>query len=374
MKKILQVNKFYYPYIGGIETVAKYLAENFNDEKKWQTEVLVCQEKGSRKIEFINKVKVTRASTLGVFLRMPISFDFFWLFREKTKEADIVVIHHPFPLAFLAYVLFSKKPLIVWYHSDIVKQKITGKLISPIINRVLGLAEIILVSNQAIIKNSKSLKRFQRKCETIPYGLEIGHLLVKRQEKEIDFIRKEFGQGRPLVLSVGRLIYYKGFEYLIEAFSNIDNINLLIIGDGPLRNKLDNLIIKNNLQDRVTIISSVSDLVPYYQASDLFVLPSVAESEVFGLVQIEALAAGLPVINTSLPTGVPEVSLDKETGITVEPRDSKALSEAIKKIIKNHDLKMSFSLNARKRAKEYFSLKRFISSNEKYFIKLLENN
>ena len=215
------------------------------------------------------------------------------------------------------------------------------------------------------------MKKFQEKCRVIPYGLKIDHLLVVKQEEEIKSIKEKFSQGKPLVLSVGRLIYYKGFEYLIEAFKSIDYARLLIIGDGPLNDKLNNLIIKDNLQDRVSIISSVIDLTPYYQAADLFILPSVAESEVFGLVQIEALAAGLPVINTSLPTGVPEVSLNNETGITVEPKNSRALERAIEKIIKNSELKEKFSAKARQRAKDNFSYQKFISLAEKHFLDIL---
>lgn len=368
--KILQINKFYSPWIGGIENVVKDLAQGLNDKNGIEMEILACQKKGKGIIEFIDGIKVYRAASWGTLFRMPISLEFFSLYRKLIRAADLIVLHHPFPLSFLAYTIFTKKKMIVWYHSDIIKQKLAGFLIAPFINYVLKKADSIFVSNKTIILQSKFLRPLSSKCRIIPYGINVSEYeLTPKVEKESIQIRNKY--GTPLILSVGRLVYYKGFEYLVESFKKI-NAHLLIIGDGPLKENLEEQLKVNNLKKKVSIIDPVEDLVPYYYACDVFVLSSVANSEMFGLVQIEAMACGKPVINTNLPTGVPEVSLNNETGFTVEPKNSEALSSAINKIIFDSELKLKFSQSARKRAEEFFSREKFLESNKKYFEEVIK--
>lgn len=371
--KILQVNKLYYPVIGGVEKVAQDIAEGLNGKDNLKITTLVCQKKGKRQKDIVNGAEIYRAASFGSLFRMPISIDFFRLYKKLANDCDLILLHHPFPLSFLAYIIFSpKKKLIIWYHSDIVKQKFLGFLLKPFLRRVLRSAKLILVSNNNLIKFSPELKLYRDKCRVIPFGINIEQFRMTEElraesEKIIDQYQK------PIILSVGRLVYYKGFEYLIRACKGLDDIMLLIIGDGPLKEHLQGLINEYNLGDRVKIIGHVPDLKPYYYASKIFVLPSVANSEAFGLVQIEALACGKPVINTNLPTGVPEVSLDKQTGITVEPKNSGQLAVAINEILQNNDIYDNFSANAISRARENFSMDNFLATNKEYFFKILKD-
>ena len=349
--------------------MVKDLADGLNGKDGIEMEVLACQSKGKGAKENINGIKVYRASSLGTLLRMPISFEFFVMYRKLAKEADLIILHHPFPLSFLAYALFAKKKMIVWYHSDIVKQKLAGFIIEPLIKYAFKKADSIFVSNKNMILKSKLLNPLASKCKIIPYGINIpDYELPPKIEEESGKIKNKY--GAPIVLSVGRLVYYKGFEYLIDSMKKV-NARLLIIGNGPFKEKLDKQIKDGQLENKVSIIDPVKDLIPYYHACDLFVLPSVANSEAFGIVQIEAMACGKPVINTNLPTGVPEVSLDGETGFTVEPKNSKALATAINKIISDSDLKLRFSQSAKKRAEEFFSLEKFLETNKRYFEEIL---
>ena len=156
---------------------------------------------------------------------------------------------------------------------------------------------------------------------------------------------------------VGRLCYYKGVEYLIEAMQWV-NAKLLIVGDGELREKLEEMTVSLGLEERVKFLGKVSnELLKYcYQICDVFVLPSVEPTEAFGLVQLEAMAYGKPVINTLLPTGVPFVSIDGKTGLTVEPRNSKALADAINKLLSDDELRKKFGIQARNRVVENFTV------------------
>jgi glycosyltransferase involved in cell wall biosynthesis len=134
--------------------------------------------------------------------------------------------------------------------------------------------------------------------------------------------------------------------------------NLLIVGTGPLREKLGALASDLGVADRVFFLGKIDHdrLVASYHAADVFVFASNARSEAFGLAQVEAMAAGLPVVNTSIDSGVPFVSLHEQTGLTVPPGDVDALAAAIQRLLDRRELQMSLGAAASLRAKQEFSL------------------
>ena len=362
--KILEINKFYYPKIGGVEKVVQDIAEGLNNQGGFKIDVLACVPAGKGSESLINGVRVVLASAIATIFSMPISFDFLKKYKKTVNDYDLIFLHYPFPLGFLAYALFSpRKKMVLWYHSDIVKQKFLGFLLKPLHNFVLSKAEKVFVASNALKKYSLPLIKYNNKCVVIPFGIDLEKLKITEEIKnEANDIRKKY--GAPLILAVGRYVYYKGFEYLIEAAKNVE-AKFLIIGDGPLKKKYEELIKNYNLEKKVFLLASVKNLVPYYYACDVFVLPSVAISEAFGLVQAEAMAVGKPVINTGLKSGVPEVSIDSETGVTVPPADSKKLAEAINRLISNKELREKYGQAAKKRAEEIFSKEKFISQLKK---------
>ena len=186
----------------------------------------------------------------------------------------------------------------------------------------------------------------------VPSSIHIEDYVSVDQKFDLDISGTE-----KIVLFVGRLSYYNGVEYLIEAMQSV-NAKLLIAGDGKLREKLENMTVSLGLEERVKFLGKVSnELLKYcYQICDVFVLPSVEPTEAFGLVQLEAMAYGKPVINTLLPTGVPFVSIDGKTGLTVEPRNSKALADAINKLLSDDELRKKFGIQARNRVVENFTV------------------
>ena len=355
--RILHVNKYYSPWIGGVESVVKEVSEGLRSLGV-DVNVLVCQEKGKPSaVEQIDGIHVTKTKTIVTIMRLPISLSFFTEFRKQAQDADIIFLHHPFPLGFLAYALFGKgKPLVIYYHSDIVRQKLTGALIRPLIKNVLTKAKTIFVSNSQTKRLSELLKPFQHKTTVVPLWIDES-LFERTQERNeiVSQIRNQYGS--PLVLAVGRLIYYKGFSHLVRAMQNI-NAQLVIVGDGPMKTELLDQVSKLDLNDKVHIINPVDDLVPYYYAADIFVLPSTHPSEVFGIVQLEAMFCGCPVINTNLPTGVPEVSLHEKTGLTVEPGNADHLAKALTDLITNTDKRKHLGLAAKERAHYHFSKER----------------
>ena len=186
----------------------------------------------------------------------------------------------------------------------------------------------------------------------VPSSIHIEDYVSVDQKFDLDISGTE-----KIVLFVGRLSYYNGVEYLIEAMQSV-NAKLLIDGDGKSREKLENMTVSLGLEERVKFLGKVSnELLKYcYQICDVFVLPSVEPTEAFGLVQLEAMAYGKPVINTLLPTGVPFVSIDGKTGLTVVPKNSKALADAINKLLSDDELRKKFGIQARNRVVENFTV------------------
>jgi len=363
--KILQISKLYYPWIGGVEKVVQQITEGLNGKNDFEIEVLCCQSKGKRKEEIINKVNVWRASSFGVFWGMPISFDFLRLFKKLKDKYTLINFHHPFPLGDLVIFLFPPKAkLIVHYHSDIVRQRILEIFFKPLILNTLKRANKIIVSNPNLIKNSLYLQRFHEKCEVIPFGVDLSKF-EKYDEKEVENIKKQYGN---FVLFVGRLNYYKGVEYLIEAMKGV-NVNLVIIGQGPEKKNLEFRIKNLGLKNRIFFLPPTEEenLISFYQTAKVFVLPSVFKSEAFGIVLIEAMACGKPIISTELGTGTSWVNVDEQTGFVVPPKNSQALAQAMREILEDRNLAKEFGKNAKERVEKEFSLERMLKETEKIY-------
>jgi rhamnosyl/mannosyltransferase len=349
---VLQVSKLYYPVIGGVEKVVQRVAEGLKD--KTDIEVLVCQDRGRTSTETINGVKVCKAGSLGRLFSMPLSLSFLRLFHEKTQKKDIIHIHLPFPLADLAVFLFRPKAKIVLrWHSDIVRQKWLSFLYRPLTKWLLRRADLILVGTPGHIHGSDFLPAFQSKCRVVPFALD--DAILRAGERSV---KQNVAQSkkRPLsVLFVGRLVYYKGCEFLLRAFAQTQGANLTIVGRGRLEKKLKKLARHLGIAERVEFLPplSAARLSRVYADCDIFVLPSVEKTEAFGLVQIEAMAYGKPVINTDLPSGVPYVSLNGISGLTVPPKDAPALARALQKLIDDRALRLKFGRGAYRLAQAY---------------------
>ena len=361
MKKVLQISRLYAPKIGGVELVVQQIAEGLKDSVDMQ--VLVCQEKGKSSDESYHGVSLHRSSSLGVALSMPISLSFISDVRKYAKSADIIHLHMPFPLADLALLLSGYKgKIIIWWHMDIVRQKRAMALYRPLRNWMLKRADKIIVATQGHVDGNETLKLYQNKIVAIPFGVE-DSLLEDGKNHLATYVRPD---GPTQFLFIGRLVYYKGCDVLLKAFATMQNKEAILhmVGDGPLKDELTAMAKTLGVSSRVHFHGRVTDedLREQIRLCDVFVLPSSERTEAFGIVQIEAMAYGKPVINTNLPTGVPHVSLDGLTGLTVPPKDESALSAALDELATNHDKRKEFSINARKRVEDNFRLTTMLES------------
>lgn len=360
--RVLEVNKAYYPHIGGIESLVRQYSEELSSVRGVSVKTLVCRDdRGATVHENVLGADVTRAGSLGTYFSCPLSLSFFSLFKDMAEKADVVHINVPFPLADAALLLSGYKgKVVVSWHSDIVKQKKLMLLYKPVMMKMLKRADVILTATQGHVDGSKYLPKFRDKCQILPYGITPDHYLnIERVPILTDMMNDK---SRVKVFFTGRLVYYKGVDVLLKAFTMVKNCELFIAGTGELEKQLKDFSAAEHLDDRVHFLGFMPDdkLKQAYADCDIFVLPSVARSEAFGIVQLEAMIYGKPVINTALPSGVPHVSLHGRTGLTVPPSDPKSLALAINRLASEDELREAYGNNARKRVETCFNEKNII--------------
>lgn len=351
--KVLHIGKFYPPYRGGMESHLATLCEHLTEFVK--VKVLVANTARQTVEEVRNGVSITRLSTQFHVSTAPFCAGL--ARRIRATKADIVHIHLPNPTGVLAYMLSGHNGrLVVTYHSDVVRQKMLDAAFRPILKRFLAGSSAIICTSPNYITSSPVLRCFADLCRVVPFGIDIDGF----ERYDFDAVARIRGNyGDRLIVSIGRLVYYKGFDYLIRAMSTLD-ANLVIIGSGPLRDHLQDLITALRLQHRIHLIGEVKNVRPYMQAAQVFVLPSVARSEAFGIVQLEAMACGRPVVNTELDSGVPFVSPNGVTGLTVKPANSKELAGAIRLLLADPQLRDQYGRAARKRVESEFRVETMI--------------
>jgi len=351
---VLQIGKFYPPYKGGMETHLQMLCTELKQHVKLK--VIVANTKLTTEHEDMQGVSVTRAGRLCQPAGAPICLS---MAREiRSSPADIVHIHVPNPTAILAYLASGHRGrLVITYHSDTLRQKVLTRLFDPILEQAMHRAAAIIATSPNLIDHSVVLSRWRDRCRVIPFGVD-SEQFDRINSTEVARIQEKFGPR--IVLAVGRLVYYKGFEYLVQAMPSV-KANLIIIGKGPLKKRLLALARDSGVPGRVHILEHVEDAVPFFQAANVFALPSVARTEAFGIVQLEAMAAGKPVVNTDLESGVPYVSLHNITGITVPPKDPKSLAAALNEIINNPKRAAALGSAARSRARQEFAVAKMIT-------------
>jgi glycosyltransferase involved in cell wall biosynthesis len=363
--KILHVYKDYYPpVVGGIEKHIAQVCSHF--KKKHEVEVLVCNHSPVTKIDYIDGVRVIKAGQLGRIQSAPIPPTFpLWLRKLK---ADILHYHLPNPTCEFSYLLAHPSGAVVaTYHSDIVRQEFLLRFYSPFLYKFLNKAELIMPTSPVYARNSSVLGRFSEKCRVIPLGVDIAKFdSASKMHREIGRIRSLFGQE--FILFVGKLRYYKGLQFLIEAMPRID-VPLVVIGSGPMEEELKALASVYGVTEKVFFVGEVSDedLPFFYHACTLFVLPSVYRSEAYGLVQLEAHSCGKPVVSTRIGTGVEFVNLDSKTGLLVPPADTAALADAINALLSNPARRQQMGEFARQRAHNEFTLERMFDQIEEVY-------
>jgi glycosyltransferase involved in cell wall biosynthesis/ABC-type polysaccharide/polyol phosphate export permease len=352
---VLHIFKIYYPDLfGGTLTVIRDICAGL--KHIFSAGVLVCSRSGGQSRIVVNDVAVERVRSFGDVLSMPAAPTYPLRLWRRIAEHDLLALHAPFPLADLVFALgFGRnRPLVVHWHADIVSHAALRCFVEPLMRRTLRRAVAIIVSDAALVESTPLLREFIDKCHVVPFGIDVSKYDCARHQRDRINTR-----GR-LVVACGRLVPYKGFDVLVRAAVG-QTFETWIIGEGRERERLEQMIETLGVQDRVRLLGSVpeSERIKLMCIADVFVMPSVTNAETFGLVQLEAMAAGRPIVNTALDTGVPRIARHGVEAITVPPGDPEKLADAINGLIADPERRQRMGDAARHRAMAKYSTAAF---------------
>ena len=362
---VLHAYKAFPPDVtGGIPEVINYITQGMSS--RHQSSLLVARNRGLRRRFNLDGVSVEALTSFGTVMSSPLAPSFPLVLAKRAREAAVVALHHPFPLNDIgvAMSLPAHTALVVHWHTKIVGKAPLAAILAPVVKRTLARADRIIVSHQVLIENSPVLLRHAAKCAVIPFGVHVDYWseLDHLQQRKAADLRARYPR---LVVATGRLVQYKGFHVLIEALRHVD-ATVIVVGEGPLDHKLRRTALRLGVDERIVFAGGLSrdDLKVRLHAARMLVLPSVTAAEAFGIVQLEAMAAGLPVINTDLPTGVPHVARDGREGLTVPPGDPRALAAAIGRLLDDPDCAQRLGSAGRNRVAADYRAEVFVKRTE----------
>lgn len=373
--RVLYLYKDYHPILGGIENHIKMLAEGLR-ARGVDAQVLVTNTVNRTAQEIIEGVPVLKTARQINVSSAPVSLPFFPAVRRLEAGVDIAHLHMPYPPGELAQLLLGRSwRLVATYHSDIVRQRVLGALYRPFLWQVLRRANLIAVSNPVYIQDSPFLRRYAEKCRVIHFGVDLARFALTPDVAQQAAAWRARYAGKPLLLFVGRLRHYKGVDVLIDAMRQVEDAHALIVGIGPMAQAWQAQALAAGVADRVTFLGEVSDadVLALYHAASIFVLPSTNRAETLGIVQLEAMACGLPLICTELGTGTSYVNQHGVTGLVVPPNDPAVLAAAIQRLVADPALRAAMGAAGRRRVEQEFAREVMLDRMLAFYAEALEH-
>lgn len=377
--KILQLGKFY-PVKGGVEKVMFDLCKGLSDRNIHCDMLCAKLDNGQDSIvKLSNSGRVVCVNAIRQIAGTMIAPALITTLRKLIREEayDIIHIHHPDPMAALALMLSGYKgKVVLHWHSDILSQKTLLRFYKPIQNWLIKRADLILGTTPVYIAQSPHLENARASAKHMDF-LPIGIYPVAeaKNDPELESRTKELRNSlndKKIVFSLGRLVPYKGYTYLIKAAKLLpDDYVVVIGGGGPLSETLQRQIIDEGLENKVKLLGRVDDrdIAPWFNACDIFCLSSIWKTEAFAIVQIEAMSAGKPVVATRIPeSGVSWVNNHGESGLNAEPENPESLATCICEVVEKQE---EFSKRAKRRFVENFTLDRMIDKCLDFYRQLL---
>ncbi|ATB45464.1 glycosyltransferase [Corallococcus macrosporus] len=365
--RVLHLGKFYPPASGGMEAHVQTLARA-QAALGAQVEVLCAnhsaegagtshefQGRSPTRESWDGPVRVLRLGRLASVARMDVMPDLpRALGGALARGVDVVHLHTPNPTWVLALDAVRRlPPVFVTHHSDVIRQKVAGALFKPFEALLYARARRVLATSAAYVPGSPLLRAFRGKVRALPLGLDLApYLQPSAAAREAQARWREQAAGAPLWLMVGRLVYYKGLFTALEALARVPG-RLVVVGQGPLEAEARRRARALGVADRVTWTGYLPPdaLVGALHAATALWFCGNARSEAYGLSQVEAMASGLPVLNTAIPhSGVAWVSLHEQTGLTVPVGDAAALAAAARRLVEEPGLARRLGRGARERA------------------------
>lgn len=365
---ILHISKYYYPYIGGVENVCKYLVEG---AKGHETAVVCFNEENKDAVDEVNGHKVYRVATWLNVNRQALSLSYFPVLRRAIKEfkPDIIHFHwaNPYPAAVLLSMIPQNVKLVIHWHMDIINQKRIYPFVKPIERALLKRADRVMVTSPNYRNCSLPLQPFKEKVDIVSNAFDKEALLLREgDERRMDEIKNRF-DGKDIVFFVGRHIQYKGLCYLIESEKLVKSDCVFVIaGSGPLTDELK----ANCGSRRIHFIGKVSDteLRAYLHVAKVFAFPSITKNEAFGVALAEAMYCGVPAATFTIEgSGVNWVSINNETCLEAPNRDIVAYARNIDSLLSDSYLHDRLSKAGRMRAEKMFTIQKMVDACEKSY-------
>lgn len=353
MMKILHIYKSYYPEAwGGVEKFIQTLAR-VTPATQCQHQLLTTTQKRQGRSQGFPSLTAHYFPKTWEAASCPVSLTMLRQAKPYLEWADLIHYHFPWPFADVVSLLQStRKPYIITYHSDIVKQKILKLPYLPLMNHFLKKSTAIITTSQNYLTTSKPLEKYRSKCQVIPQGL-LDADYWPAQAQRLEHWRQQVGET--FFLFVGVLRHYKGLNYLLEAVAN-SNIPVVIAGTGPkeqeLKQQAQQLQLKN-----VKFVGYVDDADKnaLLQLAKAVVVPAHLRAEAFCLTLVEGLMFGKPLISTDIGTGTSFVNQHNKTGFVVAPKNTMQLRQALEKIMTDEVLCQQFGKAARQWYEENFT-------------------
>ena len=374
MKKILHISKYYYPFFGGTEQIARDVVLALKGE--YEQKVIAFNDGKDDRTDTVDGIEVIKCGCFAKIAAQSLSTSYGKHLHQVMKDfqPDIVVFHYPNP--FVAALLLrelktTKAKLVVYWHLDIIRQKYLRVLFASQNRRLLECAVKVIATSPNYIEGSQWLQSVKEKCVIVPNCINVERMSVTDDiQKRAEEIRTK-NSGKTICVAVGRHTEYKGFTYLIQASKLLDGRFLIYItGTGELTEKLHE---EANDDKKVVFTGRIDDmeLKALILASDIFCFPSITKNEAFGLALAEGMYYGKPAVTFTIPgSGVNYVSINGETGIEVENRNVKKYAEAMKKLADDAELREKYGDAGRKRVEENFLSTQFCENARRMFSRL----
>lgn len=370
MVRVLQIYRTYKTeQVGGVGEVMQLLAQRMGNYGV-ASEILTLSHHPDPPRTLDGEVPVHRYKIDVSVASNDFSFSALHDFSNLTSEFDVLHYHLPWPSGVLMHWLRRPtKPVLITYHSDIVRQKYLVRLYNPLRHWFLRNAQAIVATSPQYRDTSPVLQRYLAKTHVIPIGIEDG-LKTPPTHEEIARMRARIGHER-FFCFVGVLRYYKGLNFLMEANAGLD-LPTVIAGSGPKERELKAqaaaLGFKNTL-----FLGQISDAekAALLYLCDGFLFPSHLRSEAFGISLLEAAMYGKPMISAEISTGSSYINQHGQTGLTVLPADPAALRDAMHYLWHHPQEGAQMGAAARKRYESHFTAEAMASSYAQLYRALL---
>jgi glycosyltransferase involved in cell wall biosynthesis len=357
--RVLQFGRFWNDQHGGVERQAHLLSKSLA-ARGVDVVNLVASHDLTARDDQVDGFRLVQTPSFGMALRTAMSpalvLKAVQLHREQ--PFDIFHFHMQDPLSHLvSMVLPGRVKRVITWHHDIVRQKMLLLAYSPFLRRLLRQADALVAATPAHFETPQIPADIpSHRRHVIPYGLDFAPLTLNERTTLLrNKLREQLG-GLGLIFALGRHVSYKGFDILIEALRETKAM-LILGGQGPLTGALQAQAQALGLADRVHFAGRIpeEELAAYFHACDVFCLPSVSQMEAFGLVQLEAMICGKPVVCTQLHNGVNVVNVEGETGLTVPVKDAHMLAQALNRLLADDALRTQMGRSGQQRAHSIYS-------------------